>query len=69
MVHASHANMPKVVKALLGAPASAGVDKDAASDEGVTPLVAAAMKVGLWCIVANLRSFFFYNMHAVVGRL
>ncbi|CAB1112189.1 unnamed protein product [Ectocarpus sp. CCAP 1310/34] len=44
LVHASHAKMPKVVKALLEAPASAGVDKDAASDEGVTPLIAAAMK-------------------------
>lgn len=47
LVHAAHARMPKVVKALLDAPASAAVDKDAASDEGVTALVAAAMKVSL----------------------
>lgn len=47
LVHAAHARMPKVVKALLAAPADVtGVDKDAASDEGVTALIAAAMKVG-----------------------
>lgn len=46
LVHAAHARMPKVVKALLEAPAEAGVDKDAASEEGVTALIAAAMKVG-----------------------
>lgn len=45
LVHAAHARMPKVVKALLDAPAAAAVDKDAASDEGVTALIAAAMKV------------------------
>ncbi|CAN0243799.1 unnamed protein product, partial [Scytosiphon promiscuus] len=44
LVHAAHAKMPKVVKALLDAPESAGVDKDAASDDGVTALIAAAMK-------------------------
>lgn len=43
LVHAAHARMPKVVKALLSG--SSGVDKDAASDEGVTALIAAAMKV------------------------
>lgn len=45
LVHAAHARMPKVVKALLAADAAAGVEKDAASDEGVTALIAAAMKV------------------------
>lgn len=44
LVHAAHARMPKVVKALLGS-GSPGVDKDASSDEGVTALIAAAMKV------------------------
>lgn len=43
LVHAAHARMPKVVKALLAG--TSGVDKDAASDEGVTALIAAAMKV------------------------
>lgn len=38
--------MPKVVEALLAAPATAGVDKDVASSEGVTAVIAAAMKVG-----------------------
>lgn len=47
LVHAAHARMPKVVKALLAAPAAAAVEKDAASDEGVTALIAAAMKVSL----------------------
>ncbi|CAN0517282.1 unnamed protein product, partial [Laminaria digitata] len=44
LVHAAHARMPKVVKALLEASADAGVEKDAASEEGVTALIAAAMK-------------------------
>lgn len=43
LVHAAHARMPKVVKALLAG--AEGVDKDGASDEGVTALIAAAMKV------------------------
>lgn len=47
LIHAAHANMGKVVKALLDAPADkSGVEKDAASDEGVTALIAASMKVG-----------------------
>lgn len=45
LIHAAHARMTKVVAALLGAPAESGVDKDSASDEGVTSLIAAAMKV------------------------
>lgn len=43
LVHAAHARMPKVVKALLSG--AEGMDKDSASDEGVTALIAAAMKV------------------------
>lgn len=51
LVHAAHANMGKVVKALLSAPAeTTGVDKDAASEEGVTALIAAAMKVRQACL-------------------
>ncbi|CAM9763513.1 unnamed protein product [Ascophyllum nodosum] len=42
LVHAAHARMPKVVKALLAG--AEGMDKDAASDEGVTALIAASMK-------------------------
>lgn len=45
LVHAAHSRMAKVVSALLAAPASTGVDKDAHSEEGVTALIAAAMKV------------------------
>lgn len=45
LVHAAHARMPKLVKALLAAGATAGVEVDAASDEGVTALIAAAIKV------------------------
>lgn len=46
LIHAAHARMVKVVDALLKAPTDgSGVDKDAASDEGVTALIAAAMKV------------------------
>ncbi|CAM9820487.1 unnamed protein product [Pylaiella littoralis] len=44
LVHAAHARMPKLVKALLAAGATAGVEVDAASDEGVTALIAAAIK-------------------------
>lgn len=51
-MHAAHARMPKVVEALLAAPASAGVEKDKASDEGVTALIAAAMKVPYVLVVA-----------------
>lgn len=51
LIHAAHARMTKVVAALLAAPVEAsGVDKDAASDEGVTALIAAAMKV---CMVGD----------------
>lgn len=55
LVHAAHARMPKVVKALLGAGAAAGVEMDAASDEGVTALIAAAMKVKrVYIYISNL---------------
>lgn len=45
LIHASHARMTKVVTGLLAAPVESGVDKDSASDEGVTSLIAASMKV------------------------
>lgn len=70
LVHAAHAKMPKVVRALLDAPASAGVDKDAASDDGVTALIAAAMKVRplsrLFSACLGLPSFVAWRMlHAM----
>lgn len=67
LVHAAHARMPKVVKALLAG--TSGVDKDAASDEGVTALIAAAMKVLYVVGGRKLNVFGRSGVHVVVSHV
>ena len=67
LVHAAHARMPKVVKALLAG--AEGMDKDAASDEGVTALIAASMKVCACVSISRSVAYLYLYTGVHIGEL